>query len=152
MKLWQKIALGIGVATVAGSVYAYNKVQKLIKVFEQITISPKNISNLKISLKQISFTTDLLFSNPTNENFDVSGYVATLVRLNFFYNGNYMATAKPIVNEITIPAQNQLLFKNIPIVLSTENLVYQLNDLINFDTNKLTVEAVVKVGNTEYYI
>ena len=45
----------------------------------------------------ISFLTDVLLVNRSNEALSVQGYFANLKRLNFFYSGKYIGTAKPVV-------------------------------------------------------
>ena len=136
----------------AVALFAFEKVQKLKQVFEKLLIEPTNIRNLKISLNNISFVTDILLTNPTEESFDVSGYIATLTRLNFFYNGKYLGTAKPTLTEIDVPAKNQLIVKDIPVIISTGAVLQNFNDLTNFDMNNLSVEAVVLIAGKEYYI
>lgn len=148
----KKALIVSGVSLALLGVLAYNKVQKLKRVFESLKIEPKNIKNLKISLTSITFTTDILFVNPTNEDFLVSGYVASLKRLNFFYSGKYIATIKPVINEISIPANNQLLFKNLPVVLPTAEILGSIMELTAFDINKLTIEAFIDVAGSEYSI
>lgn len=136
----------------AVALFAYEKIERLKRVFENLIIRPKNFRELKVSLTNISFVVDLLITNPTNENFDVSGYVATLRRVNFFYNGNYVGTAKPQISEIDIPAKNQLQLNNIPVVLPAKAILQNIMEITAFDLNKLSVEAVVSIAGTEYYI
>lgn len=148
----KKIVIGSAILIGALAFIGWRKVEKLKRIFEQLQIKPTSVRSLKISLTDIRFDVDILFSNPTNEVFDISGYVASLVRLNFFYSNNYIGTAKPVVTEITIPAQNQLLFKNIPVVLPTSAILNNLMALTAFDVNKLEVEAVIQIAGKEYFI
>lgn len=148
----KKIVIGSALVIGALAFMSFRKIQKLKRIFEQLQIKPVGIKNFKATLTDIRFDTDILFVNPTNEVFDISGYVASLVRLNFFYSNNYIGTAKPTVTEITIPAQNQLLFKNIPVVLPTSAILQNLMTLTAFDINKLEVEAVISVAGKEYFI
>lgn len=139
---------------IIGAVFAFSaqKYNDLKRVFEQLTMKPKNIRDLKVSLSNISFVTDLLFTNPTNEAFDVSGYIATLTRLNFFYNGKYVATAKPTITDVNIPAKNQLEINNIPVVIPAQSVLDNLQEIMSFDVNNLSVEAVIEVAGKEFYI
>lgn len=152
LKTRTKIIIGVVVLITLITFYGYRKAMKLKALFEKITISPSGFRNLKMSLTDIRLDVDVVFYNPTGDNFEVSGYIATLSRLNFFYNGKYLATAKPILSEISIPANNQLKISNIPVVLPTASVVAYAMDFLNFDLNKLTVEAVVEVAGTEIFI
>lgn len=134
------------------ALFALEKVEKLKRVFEKLLIEPKNIREVKLSLQTISFVTDILLTNPSEESFDVSGYVATLSRLNFFYKGKYLGTAKPTLTEINVPANNKLELKNIPVVLSTSSLLQNVSEIYAFSVDNLTVEAVITIAGKDYYI
>lgn len=148
----KKVLIFTGISFAVLGVMTYAKIQKLKRVFEKLEIKPVNIKNLKLSFTSITFTTDVLFVNPTNEEFSVSGYIASLKRLNFFYSGKYIATVKPVIDEISIPANNQLLFKNLPVVLPTAQILGSIMELTAFDAAKLTIEAFVDVAGSEYSI
>jgi hypothetical protein len=152
MKTSTKIIIGIIAFLGLIAFYGYKKAMKLKALFEKITISPTGFRNLKASLTDIRLDVDVVFFNPTQDNFEVSGYIATLNRLNFFYNGKYLATAKPLLDEISIPANNQLKISNIPVVLPTTSVVSYAMEFLNFDFNKLSVEAVIEVAGTEIFI
>lgn len=152
LKTRTKIVIGIVVLIALITFYGYRKAMKLKALFEKITISPSGFRNLKMSLTDIRLDVDVVFYNPTGDNFEVSGYIATLNRLNFFYNGKYLATAKTSLDEISIPANNQLKISNIPVVLPTASVVAYTMDFLTFDINKLTVEAVIEVAGTEIFI
>ncbi|CAM4178681.1 MULTISPECIES: hypothetical protein [Flavobacterium] len=148
----KKAILISGVSFAIVGVLAYNKVQKLKRVFEKLEIKPVSVRNLKVSFTAITFTTDILFVNPTSEEFSVSGYVASLKRLNFFYSGKYIATIRPVINEIEIPANNKLLFKNLPVELPSGEILGSIMELTSFDINKLSIEAFIDVAGSEYSI
>ena len=152
LKTKTKIIIGIVVILVLISFYGYKKAMKLKALFEKITISPTGFRNLKMSLSDIRLNVDVSMFNPTGDNFEVSGYIATLNRLNFFYNGKYLATAKPVLSEISIPANNELKISNIPVVLPTSSVLAYAMEFLTFDINKLSVEAVIEVAGTEIFI
>lgn len=152
LKTKTKVIIGIVVLIALITFYGYRKAMKLKALFEKITISASGFRNLKMSLTDIRFDIDVIMFNPSGDNFEVSGYIATLNRLNFFYNGKYLATAKPLLSEISIPANNQLKISNIPVVLPTASVLAFTMDFLSFDINKLTVEAVIEVAGTEIYI
>lgn len=152
LKTSTKIIIGVIVFIALISFYGYRKAVKLKALFEKITISATGFRNLKVSLNDIRLNVDVEMFNPTGDNFEVSGYIATLSRLNFFYNGKYLATAKPQLSEISIPANNQLKISNIPVVLPTASVLAYATDFLTFDFNKLSVEAVIEVAGTEIFI
>lgn len=152
LKTKTKIIIGIVVILVLISFYGYKKAMKLKALFEKITISPTGFRNLKMSLSDIRLNVDVSMFNPTGDNFEVSGYIATLNRLNFFYNGKYLATAKPVLSEISIPANNELKISNVPVVLPTSSILAYAMEFLIFDINKLSVEAVIEVAGTEIFI
>lgn len=152
LKTKTKIIIGIVVILVLISFYGYKKAMKLKALFEKITISPTGFRNLKMSLSDIRLNVDVSMFNPTGDNFEVSGYIATLNRLNFFYNGKYLATAKPLLSEISIPANNELKISNVPVVLPTSSVLAYAMEFLTFDINKLSVEAVIEVAGTEIFI
>ncbi|WP_445714053.1 hypothetical protein [Flavobacterium sp.] len=152
LKTKTKIIIGVIVIIALISFYGYRKAMKLKALFEKITISASGFRNLKMSLTDIRFDIDVTMFNPAEENFEISSYLATLKRLNFFYNGKYLATAKPMISDISIPANNQLKISNIPVVLPTASILAFTMDFLSFDINKLTVEAVIEVAGTEIFI
>lgn len=152
LKTRTKIIIGVVVVIALITFYGYRKAMRLKALFDKISISPTGFRNLKMSLTDIRLDVDVTMFNPTGDNFEVSGYIATLNRLNFFYNGKYLATAKPVLSEISIPANNQLKISNVPVVLPTSSVVAYAMDFLTFDINKLSVEAVIEVAGTEIFI
>jgi hypothetical protein len=152
MTTGKKILIGSVLFLVLLSIYGYSKAKKLKAIFEQITLSPVGFRNLKVSLKDIRFNIDVEMKNPTSDNFDVSGYIASLKRLNFFYKGGYLATAKPELNSISIPANNKVRISNIPVIVPTDSVLKYAVEFLNFDINKLDIEAVVDVAGSEFFI
>lgn len=152
MKTSTKIIIGVVLFLVLISIYGYRKAKKLKAIFEQITISPTGFRNLKMSLTDIRLAVDVEMFNPTTDNFDVSGYIVTLNRLNFFYKGKYLATAKPSLSDVSIPANDRLKISNIPVVLPTSSVVAYAMEFLTFDMAKLSVEAVIEVAGTEIFI
>jgi hypothetical protein len=148
----KKIIIGTTVLLGLAAYFAYTKFMQLKAIFDKIEISAVNARSFKFSLTDIRFLVDIKFLNPTADDFEVKGYVIELNRLNFFYNGTYLATAKSVFNEINVPRNNELIIQNIPVILPTANLVKNALLLSSFDKNKLTVEAVISAGGNEYLI
>lgn len=152
MKTGTKIVIGITIFLFFLGVYGYRKAIKLKNLFDKIEIMPSGLRNLKVSSSRVSFEISVTLTNPTTDNFELNGYLVKLERLNFFYKGKYLATAKPALSSITILAQNQLEIKNVPVVLPTATVVANTLEFLNFDMANLTVEAVLDVAGSEYYI
>lgn len=152
MKTSTKIIIGVVSLLALIAFYGYKKAMKLKDVFSKIDIKPTGFRNLKASLTDIRLDVDVVMINPTNEDFSVSGYIANLKRLNFFYKGKFLATAKPEMAQISIPANNQLKITNIPVVLSTQAVLENTMEFLSFNINNLSVEAVIEVAGSEIYI
>lgn len=152
LKTSTKIIIAVVSLLALISFYGYKKAMKLKALFEKLEIKPTGFRELKTSLTDIRLKIDIVFINPATEDFEVSGYIAQLNRLNFFYKGVYLATAKASLSEISIPAKNELKISNIPVVLPTASVVANLVEFTIFDINKLSVEAVIEVAGTEFYI
>jgi hypothetical protein len=152
MKTSTKIAVGIGIAIAISVGIAYNKIQKLKKTFEKITIEPINLRNVKITQGNINFNVDVLFFNPTSENFSIKGYVVNLKSVKFFYKGQYIATANAVFSEISIPANNQLVVKNIPVSAPVLSVLQNVVSLIDFKVQDLKVVAVIEIAGKEFII
>ncbi|EDO29292.1 predicted protein [Nematostella vectensis] len=68
------------------------------------------------------------------------------------FAGKYIATIRPVINEIEIPANNKLLFKNLPVELPSGEILGSIMELTSFDINKLSIEAFIDVAGSEYSI
>ena len=148
----KNIILGSLIVLILIAIYGYNKALKLKAIFEKMQIMPIAIRNLKISLTDIRFITDVIMKNPTADDFDINGIFVKLKRMNFFYNNVYMATTKNEITDISIPAHNELRINNISVVLPTTTILQNIMTITNFDINKLSVEAVVEIAGREIYI
>lgn len=152
MKTSTKIIIGVVALLALIALYGYKKAMKLKEVFAKIDIKPTGFRNLKASLTDIRLDVDVVMINPTNDDFSVSAHIANLKRLNFFYKGKFLATAKPEMTQISIPANNQLKITNIPVILSTQAVFENAMEFLSFNINKLSVEAVIEVAGSEIYI
>lgn len=148
----KKIAIIATTGIAVVGYYLYKRVQELKEIFLNLNITPVGLKNLKINTTQITFDTDLLIVNTTEKDLNINGYFAQLVRLNLFYDNKYIGTTKPVVSEIAIPSRNQLLFKNLPVIIPVTNIISAVLNFTNFNLDKLSVEAVFRVGGKEYYI
>lgn len=132
--------------------FGYKKFVKLQSIFEKVTISIQGVKNFKIQNSMINFFTSVKFTNPTSEDLSVNGFVAKLVRLNFFYNQNFIATAYPDLSQLEVPANNVLILPNIPVSVPLTSLALNITDIANFNIDLLTTEAVIEVAGNEFII
>lgn len=141
--------------------YGINKTNKLIEVFDKMTIEPHSVKNVNIPIdfSHIKFDLSVLLTNPTNDAFSVSGLgIATLKQINVYYDNVFIATANVILDEISIPANNQLVIDNIPIevpkplqfVVNNWELVWSM--INNFKLSKITVTGILDVSGVEVRI
>lgn len=152
MKTGTKIIIGVGAFLLLVTYLGYAKAKKLQAIFDKILINVTGFRNLNASLTDIRFNVDIELTNPTGEDFSVNGYFVTLTRLNFFYKGKYLATAKPQIETVLVPANNKLKISNIPVVLPTASVVAYAMEFLTFDINNLSVEAVIEVAGSEILI
>lgn len=151
----KKLIIGFAVLLALAIYYGWNKAKKLMQVFEKITIEPVfgGVSNIDINLNRIKFDLDILLTNPTMDDFEVSGYgLAKLQTINLFYNKKFMATAAVPLTEISLPAKNQMVIKYIPIIVPTNFLIQNPEIVTNFDTAKLSVTGILEVAGNQIFI
>lgn len=146
------IILTIGLAIGGLAWLGYKKAKSLKTVFDNMTIAPSGIRNLKLGLKEVSFLLDFTITNPTSEAFSVSGAsIASLNRIMVYKDGNFIGMASVNMEAIEIPSNGELTIKNVPFKIATQNaLNLLLQDSI--DINKLTILAVIDVLGNEYTI
>lgn len=153
------IVAGIVLIVAAALRIGYKKAQRLIAIFQKITIEPVAVGNFDASLNRIKFTIDLRLTNPSEEAFEVNGLgVGELKEVSVFYNGVFVAKSPVSITEIAIPAEDQLILKNIPVVINqpmlflgtNPALVYEM--ILNFKQEKLSTTAVISVAGYEIEI
>src|SRR5690606_13673390 len=146
------VLLTIGLAIGGLAWLGYRKVKSLKAVFDNMTIAPSGIRNLKLGIKEVSFLLDFTITNPASEAFSVSGAsIASLNRIMVYKDGNLIGMATVNMGAIEIPSNGELTIKNVPFKIATESA---LNLLLqdNIDINKLTILAVIDVLGNEYTI
>lgn len=138
------------------AIFGYKKVQKLKSIFDKMTMTPNNIYGVDINWQRVAFTMDVNLSNPTNDDFYVTGSVAAeLNKINIFYKGKYLANANlNSLNEVSVPAKGEMIIPGIgveiPVVAILQNSL--IFDPTNFSMNDITVSGVVTAFGTEYLI
>ncbi len=161
MKPLTKNLILLGGALIAGSfLIGLEKVSKLTAIFDKMTIKPNSLPrNVRASLSQIKFNIDIILSNPTKEDFAVSGYVATLSQVVVYYKGTFLGVAQVAIDQISVPAYQTLVLKNIEIVVATTTILNNVSTLatamdnmtVNL-LNDLEFVGVVEVLGSYYEI
>ncbi len=148
------VFIGIGIAIAGLALVGYNKVKRLQAAFGQMSIVPSDISNLKVNgLLNLSFNLSFRITNPTNEDFTISGLgMVTLKRIVVYRKGQFLASADMSIDSIQIPPLKQVDIKHVPFNIATINLIQNALTWESFGIDELTIEAVVQVLNTDYII
>jgi hypothetical protein len=153
MKNAKIIGITVAAFLIGAAVIAANKAVKLKETFDKMTIKPVWISKIKITLTQLSFNLDIKITNPTGDDFALSGFsAAALKRVNIFYKGTYFGSAVANITEISIPNNNELIIRNLPVVVATQNILSNIMTIENISVNDLTIQAVVTVLGKDYII
>jgi hypothetical protein len=152
----KKIIISIIVVLALFAIYGYNKAKTLLAVFDKMTIEPAGISNIDLSFKRIKFNLDVLLTNPTIEDFSVSGFgIASVKSISVFYDGIFVATSLVNITDISIPAENQIVLHDIvvevpkPLEFVADNypiISSMIADFNNFKISKITTTAVIEVA------
>lgn len=153
MKPIVKNILIISGLLLAGSVILVKKkVEELQLTFDRMTMSLYLVKNVRIGFKEIKFDLDVLLKNNTVLDFFVTGSaVATLTRLQILYENNIIGMAHVNISEISVPAYQSIVLKNIPIVISTSNFINNLANIENLIKN-FEIIGFVDVLGVEYQI
>ncbi len=147
----KKILIGVGVAFAIGAIYAKNKVDRLIAIWNKMDIIPNEIRNVDVNLQRIRFNIDIRLQNNTPDNFYISGgWFADLKQMSFFYDGQFIATADVIINKIEVPGSGSTILKNIEVNAPTVGAIRNLSTLSNFNMSKITCSAVIKAFGKEH--
>jgi hypothetical protein len=153
MKRNVKIIIAISAFLALVVLYGYTKAKTLIDVFEKVTITPVDFSNIDISLNRIGFNVNVLFENPTNEDFNVSGFgIAILKTVNFYYNGIFIASSTINLSQINVPQNNSIVVSNIPVEVPLSVILQNAAIIQNFNTNLVSASAIVSVAGNDFLI
>lgn len=154
----KKILAGLSVFAIGAILVGYRKATNLKYAFSKMAIGqygvPKNIQ-IHAPLSPdgyISFTTDVVLKNNSDEDFNLSGnIVATLKRLAFIYEGTTIGIANVNITEISVPAYNEAIITGIPVQVSTKNLFSNISNVTAM-IDKFSIVGYVDVLGTEYMI
>lgn len=144
-----------GGALVVSSIVGFKKYEKVKAIFDVMDIEPESISKFDINIasKTIRFNLDVLLKNNSKEDLFVTGSAfAILKEIDLFYKDFYIATAKVSINEISIPGENQLIIKNIPVVVHAVNILQNITSLIDFKVENLGVIGIIEAFGKTYRI
>ena len=157
MTTGKKVIIGVVLVFVLLGYYGYSKAQKLIAIFQQMTMEPKNVGNFKVSLSSIDFTLDVMLTNPTVDSFDINSFgIASVKSIDIYYKKIYIATSSVNITSISVPAKDQLIIYDIPVsvppklFVTNPALVYEL--ATNFDLNQVITHAVIEIAGVQINI
>jgi|GEM_PF-1654848 len=148
----KKILITGGVIIVGLALMGWSKAKNLTKVFAKMDIFPSGIKNIDLNWKRLFFKMDITFTNGSNEDLSLNGYVVTLKRLDIYYGGKYVASAYPYLTSISIPANNSLIVHDIPVEIPLTALPNILLQITDFNLSLLKVNATIDVLGKEYLI
>lgn len=151
------ILIGAGIALLAGVAFAAKKLKTLQAVFDEMTISPADISDFKVKgtfpFFEIHFKLDIKITNPTTEAFSVSGAsLAVLKSISIYRKGEFLAKADLNLTELIIQPKSSVVIKYIPFTASAVNVLQNALTMSSININELTIIATVEVLGTEYEI
>jgi hypothetical protein len=153
MTLAKKILYGSIAAIALFAIYGAKRATELAAVFNEMTIEPNSApKKVKINLQTLSFNMDFLLSNPSNEDFAVSGYIATLKLIKVYYKGIFLGFANVNIDTVSVPSNNTMVLHDLPIQIPVKNVVNLLTDLLDFDFNLMTFKAIIDVAGTQFEI
>lgn len=143
-----------GVLAVGGlAAITIHKVMTLKAVFDRMKITPSAIKDFKLTLTEVSFKLNFKITNPTTEEFSVSGAsMATLKSVSVYRSGNFFGSAWVNLNEIIIPAQSTVELQNLQFNISLQSLLENLSTIDKISLAELRIEAVVEVLGRDYII
>lgn len=156
MKLNKRtLLIGGGLLLLASTAYGIDKAKRIALIFEKMDIEPVRVSNFKPDFreKQVSFYVDVKLTNNVNDDLFITGAsVAKLSRLHLFYNRVFLGTAIVNITTISVPANNELIIKDIPVIVPMINALKSAPDLARFNPDLLEVTGEVTVLQKVYRI
>ena len=154
MTTGKKVIIGVVLVFVLLGYYGYSKAQKLIAIFQQMTMEPKSVGNFNVSLSAINFTIDVILTNPTIDSFDVNSFgIASVKSIDIYYKNIFIATSIVNITSISVPAKDQLIIHDIPVTVppklfvTNPALVYEL--ATNFDINQVITHAIIEIAGVQ---
>lgn len=160
MKTIHKVGIAAATVAVVLAIKAAERAKQLAAIFEKMTIKPYGLPRDVdlVGLKELRFTTDIILTNPTVEDFSVSGYVAVLDKVIVEYRGEFLGSAKVEIEEISVPAKDTLILHDIRIVIATGVLLDNLVDLYDMlksgggDWKDVTLKGLIDAPGGPYEI
>lgn len=154
----KNVAIIAGLFIAGSALLAINKVKGLASIFDHMTIKPNSFpKQVKTTLTSITFNIDIRISNPTKEPFAVSGYIATLKRIDVFYKDNFIGSADLLLDEISVPANGHTILRDVRIAVAPAVLLQNIMTLAqqlttSMNLNDLKFIGVIDVLGTEYIV
>lgn len=152
MSTAKKILITSGIIIGALALVGWRKAKNLTTAFSKMDIFPSAIKQIDLNWSRLFFKLDVTFTNGSDQDFSLNGYVVTLKRLDIFYDNKYVASAYPYLTSISIPANNTLIVHDIPVeipITALPGIILQIND---FKISLLKINATVEALGKEYTI
>lgn len=146
---------------IGGLLIASEKVNKLIAIFEKMSITPASLPrkivfsepNEILVPQRVSFLIDLKITNPDFESFTASGFgVAKLKSVDIYLKDALIGTATVNLEDIDIPAQAVYILKDLPVHGNTLSILSNANSFANLTLADLKFIATIEVLAIEYEI
>ncbi|WP_294961143.1 hypothetical protein [uncultured Flavobacterium sp.] len=154
----RKIIIGVGIVAVVGYFLLGNKIKKIIEQFQFVKVYPVAFKKFDVKWNDgvpfVTFLLDLKMVNPTQVNFDANIVAVTLKRILFYDKRNMLFGSSEVnINSINIPANSNIILKEIPVKLDLQTAITTAITIIRndgFKINEIRTEAVVSILGIDY--
>lgn len=158
MKTGTKIILGGALLIGAFALYAKDKIETAIDVFQNVSIKPFSLpKRVKFSEpnalqipQKVNFEIDIAIVNPDFREFSASGFgVIKLSSVSAYFKDALIGTANLNLDEITVPAQSNFVIQNVAMTGNTLSILQNLSAFTNIKLSDLKFTAIIEdvLGN-----
>ncbi|QHI35757.1 hypothetical protein IMCC3317_11050 [Kordia antarctica] len=151
----KEILAVVGVGVLAIGYYSYKKYKVVKAIIQKLVVRPKDIKDVKLSLKKISFTISLELIN--NTHFDLGFTTGSIITLNnvkiYTPTGHLLADIKTNVSSLEIPAYGSYTITDLHVEMQTHSLLTQFDKMMEYiATNSLLYELTIVAFGKEFSI
>jgi len=130
-----------------------SKVKNLFDTFQQMTAKPNGFpKKIKGTFTSLSFEIGIKIDNPTDQEFSVSGVIATLTKVIVYYKGRLIGVSQIRISELDVPAFGSTVIPNVPIVVLNSEILRLLPLIDALNLNDLKINVAIEVLGNEYFI
>lgn len=125
--------------------FGQKKLNTAKEVMDHIKVGVKSISNIKFSLKEISFNAVLTLHNQTKIDFGATLTSKIIIKQIRVYttNGQYLGKADVNIYKLDLPANTVVELPNIPFRVATEKALETLANNVDLSTLKYKIDVEV---------